>query len=950
MLGYTRGARSEFEERKSALPNVAVGRSVIRKEANMADLPTGTVTFLFTDIEGSTRLLRELADRYADALADYRQLLREAFQARDGHEVDTQGDAFFVAFARARDAIAAAIEAQRSLFAHAWPEGKGLRARMGLHTGEPLSVDTGYVGIDVHRAARICAVAYGGQILLSEATRVLIEEDLPDGVSLLDLGEHRLKDLARPQRLSQVVVADLPGDFPPLKSLNAIPNNLPTQLTSFIGREHEIAEVKELLSQARLLTVTGPGGAGKTRLALQVAAEVLESFKDGVWLVELAPVSEPDLVAHTVASAVNVREQPGRPMLTTLCDSLQDKQLLIVLDNCEHVVAACARLGDALLRACPNVRILATSREALGVAGEISWPVPPLSLPDPQDLPSLETLSQYEAVRLFIDRATAVLPTFTVTNENAPWIAQVCHRLDGIPLAVELAAVRVKGLSVEQIAARLDDRFRLLTGGRRLGLPHHQTLRAAIDWSYDLLSDPDRIALRRVAVFAGGWTLEAAEAVCGGDGVDESEVLDLLMHLVDKSLVVAEERGGQARYRMLQTVQEYGRERLRESGEAQAVRRRHRDWYLGLAERASPELFGAEQAAWFDRFEVEHGNFRAALMWSIESAETEAALRLVGVLWRFWAVRGYFEEGSGWLESALKKSGDASAPFRAKALNAAAYLALSRGEYPRARAVLEEGLAIGRQLGDQAGIATSLNYLGTVAMQQGDYAIARTHLEESLAIRRQIGDPVSIAVSLDDLGAVVIDQGDYAAARAVLEEGLAIRRQLRDQAGIAAVLNNLGMAAIRQGDYGTARSFLDESLRLCQEVGDKWLNAIALDTLGDLARAQGDHAQARSFYAESLTISRQLGDKAVVAYCLEGLAAVACAQGKHRRAARLLAAADVLREATGAARRTSDRAGYDRDVAAARAGLGEEEFVSAWAEGRAMTLERAMGYAMAEDM
>jgi predicted ATPase/class 3 adenylate cyclase len=914
----------------------------------MTGMPTGTVTFLFTDIEGSTRLLRQLEDRYADALGDYRRLLRDAFQARDGHEVDTQGDAFFVAFPRARDAIAAAIAAQRAIFAHTWPEDVELRVRMGLHTGEPLSADTGYVGMDVHRAARICAAAHGGQILLSEATRILVEEDLPEEVSLRDLGEHRLKDLARPQHLSQVIAAGLPVDFPPVKSLNALPNNLPIHLTSFIGREREIAEVRGLLSKARLLTLTGPGGAGKTRLALQVAADVLEEFKDGVWLVELAPVADPDLVAQTVASVVKVREQPGRPILDTLRDNLQPKSMLLVLDNCEHLVAACARLADTLLRTCPNLRILATSREALGIAGETSWRVPPLALPDPDHLPALERLTAYAAVRLFIDRAVAVLPTFTVTNDNAPWIAQVCHRLDGIPLAVELAAVRVKGLSVEQIAARLDDRFRILTGGSRTGLPHHQTLRAAIDWSHDLLSDPERVVFRRLAVFAAGSTLEAAEAVCGGDGTDEAEVLDLLLRLVDKSLLMAEEQDGKARYRLLETVHQYAQDRLQESGEVEAVRRRHRDWYMGLAERAEPRLVGGEQAEWFNRLEVEHANLRSALTWSVASGGTEEALRFVGTLWRFWAVRGYFEEGRGWLEAALKGSSDASPAFRAKALNAAGYLALSRGDHRTARSLLEDSLMIQRQLGQQAGVAIALSNLGAVAIQQGDHAAARSLLEEALTIRRQLGDKVDIAVSLNELGGAAVQQNDYTAARSLLEESLTIRRQLGDKAGIAVSLNNLGMVAIQQGDYAVARSLLEESLLLCREVGDRWLNAAALGTMGDLTIAQGELGVARSRYKESLAIYRQLEDKRGIASCLEGLATVAGLEGQHSRAARMFAAAEALREGSGAPLSLSEQGGHDRRVATVRAALGEDAFASAWADGRATPLERAVEYAIEE--
>jgi tetratricopeptide (TPR) repeat protein len=511
-----------------------------------------------------------------------------------------------------------------------------------------------------------------------------------------------------------------------------------------------------------------------------------------------------------------------------------------------------------------------------------------------------------------------------------------------------LAAVRVKGLSVEQIAARLDDRFRLLTGGSRTALPHHQTLRAAIDWSHDLLSDPERIVLRRLAVFAGGCTVEAAEAVCGGDGIDTAEVLDLLLRLVDKSLVVAEEEEGKARYRMLETVQQYGRERLREAGEVEAVRRRHRDWYLELAERAEPRLLGEEQAAWLDRLEQEHANLRAALTWSVESGGTEAALRLVGALWRFWAVRGYFQEGRGWLEAALKGSSNASAGFRAKALNAAGYLALSRGDHRAARSLLEESLTIQRQLGDQAGIAISLSNLGAAANQQGDHAVARSFLEESLAIRRQLGDRVNLAVSLNDLGGAVIQQGDYATARSFLEESLTIRRQLGDKAGIAVSLNNLGMVAIKLGDYAGARPLLEESVLLCREVGDKWLNAAVLGTLGDLTRAQGDHEGARALYKESLSIYRQLEDTRGIADCLKGLAAVAHAQGQHERAAQMFGAAEALREASGAPLSVSERADDERSIAAVRAGLGEETFTSAWAEGRAMTPEHAIGYAVEE--
>ncbi len=559
----------------------------------MPDLLTGTVTFLFTNIEGSTELLQRLDDRrYGEVLAEHQRLLRAAFQEEGGQEMDTQGDAFFVAFPRASNAVAAAVAAQLAITAHPWPEGVQVRVCIGLHTGEATIADSRYVGLNVHRAARICAAGWGGQILVSRATRDVVTHDLPPGVILRGLGEHRLKDLQRLEEIFQLLHPDLPTDFPPLRSLDVLPNNLPHQVTSFIGREWEMAEVKRLLPTTRLLTLTGPGGCGKTRLALQVAADLLEEFANGVWLAELAALSDSALVPQAVASALGVREEPGRSLLATLADYLQPKQLLLVLDNCERLIGACAPLAAALLRACPSLKILALSWEVLGIAEEVTYHVPALSLPDLRRLPSLEHLTQYEAVRLFIERAADALPTFAVTNQNARAVAQVCYRLDGIPLAIELAAARVKVLSVDQIAGRLDDRFRLLTSGSRAAPPRLQTLRATMDWGYDLLSEKERMVLRRLAVFAGGWTLAAAEAVCAGDRVEGFEVLDLLTRLVNKSLVSAEEQGEETHYRMLETVRQYAREKLLESGEADVVRGRHRDWDQRMAERADPELHG----------------------------------------------------------------------------------------------------------------------------------------------------------------------------------------------------------------------------------------------------------------------------------------------------------------------------------------------------------------------
>ncbi len=874
----------------------------------MPTLPTGTVTFLFTDIEGSTRLLQELGDRYTQLLADYRQLLWTAAQKAAGREVDTQGDSVFIAFPRAKDALLAAILAQRAIAAHDWPNDAKVRVRMGLHTGEPLASDTGYVGMDVHRAARICAAGHGGQILLSQTTQDLVEDDLPEGVSLRDLGQHRLKDLSQPQHLFQVMAVDLPADFPPLKSLNVLPNNLPIQLTSFIGREREKGEVKRLLASTRLLTLTGSGGAGKTRIALQVAAEVLEEFLEGAWLVELAPLSDPALVPQTVVSAMSVVEQPGRPILATLTDHVQQKHLLLVLDNCEHVVATCARLAETLLRACPHLQILATSREALGIAGETAWRVPSLSLPDPRHVPSLERLTDYEAVRLFVERAAASQPRFVVTNRTAASVVQVCHRLDGIPLAIELAAARVKVLTVEQIAARLDDRFRLLTSGSRTALPRHQTLRAAMDWSHALLSVKERTMLRRLSVFAGGCTLEAAEVVCAGDGVEAADILDLLTQLVDKSLVIVDAQGAEARYRLLETVRQYGHDRLLESEEAESARTRHCDFFLRLAESAEPELRGPGQRVWLDRLDKEYDNLWAALRWTkLEDSRAEAGLRFAGALWWFWYVGGHLTEGREWLEGVLSMHPGAFPSLRAKALQGAGRLAARQGDDARARLSYGESLVLCRELGDKLCVARSLQGMARVATHQGDYDKARSWAEEALAIFRDVGDKGGIAASLNELGEITRSLGDYEHARGLYEESLALQLEIGDKVPTVSLLQNLGYVALHQGSL----------------------------------------SQAAALFEEGLTMSREVRDMLGIASCLGGLAGVSVAQGQLERAARMFGAAKAAHEASGLVPDPVDRAEIDRRVTAVRSMLSEPAFAAAWAEGLAMTVEQAIEYALA---
>jgi predicted ATPase/class 3 adenylate cyclase len=868
--------------------------------------PAGTVTLLFSDIEGSTHLLQHLGDGYAAVLAEHQCLLRAAFYAQDGCEVSTQGDSFFVVFARATQALAAAVAAQRALAASPWPAGGVVRVRMGMHTGEPARIAANYLGLDVHRAARICAAGHGGQMLLSEPTARLIEADLPAGSTLRDLGHHRLKDFTHPEHLFQLVVPDLPLDFPPLRSLDVRPNNLPAHVTSFIGREPQLAEGKQLLTRTRLLTLTGSGGVGKTRLGLQLAAELLSQQPDGVWLVDVGPLTDPLLILQTVAEVLGVREQPGRPLLDTLIDAMQAKQLLLVLDNCEHLVEACAHVVDALLRACPALTILATSREVLGVAGETVYRVPSLALPAAQPSPSLEALARSEAVQFFTERAMAARPEFTVTDRTAPAVARLCSRLDGIPLALELAAARVRVLSVEQLAARLDDRFRLLTGGSRTAVPRLQTLRAMMDWSYELLSDPERAVFQRLAVFVDGWTLDAAESVCVGDSAAADDVLEVLTHLVDKSLVAVEDQEGEVRHRLLETVRYYSQDLLVASGHAPAARDRHRDWYLALAERAEPELWGTEQGRWLAWLEADHDNLRAALDWSIATGTADAGLRLAGALWKFWEVRGYLREGRGWLERAMA-AGGGSAGARARAYAGAGVLARHQGDYGRAVALLEEGLVLCRAEGDRRGEAAALNNLGIVARRQGHVERAAALLEAGLVLRRELGDEHGIASSLHNLGVLARQCGETARAVTLLEECLAVRRALGDNHGIANTLNNLG----------------------------------------NVARQAGDLAHAADLLRAGLLLDEELKDKAGIAFGLEGLAAVVSAQGRQTLAARLFGAADVLREGIGAPLSPVDRADHDVAVQTRRESCAAEAFTVAWAAGRALPLEQAVAEALA---
>jgi predicted ATPase/class 3 adenylate cyclase len=815
------------------------------------DVPTGTVTFLFTDVAGSTRLLHELGpEQYAVVLAEHRRVVRAAASAHGGVEVDTQGDAFFVAFPTAPGAVAAAQAMQEAL------SGGPIQVRMGLHTGTPHVSRDGYAGMDVHKGARIAAVGHGGQVLLSQSTRELID------VEVRDLGLHRLKDLSAPERLFQVGE----GEFPPLRSLTL--TNLPAQPTPFLGRERALADVLQLARSARLLTLTGPGGSGKTRLALQAAALLAEEHEHGVWWVPLAALSDERLVLESAAQALGARG--------SLAEHIGGKSLLLLFDNFEHVQGAAPEVAD-LLATCPDLTVLATSREPLRLSAEQEYPVPPFA--------------HAESVGFFLARARAVRPDFEADGT----VDEICRRLDDLPLALELAAARVKSLSSGQILERLGERLALLTGGAR-DLPERQrTLSGTIAWSYDLLTDVEQRLFRRLSIFVGGCTPEAAETICAAD-------LDTLASLVDKSLLGL---GGE-RHVMLATIRDYAAGQLEQSGEAAETRARHAAHFLALAEQAAPELEGRNAAAALERLGPENDNFRAALSSMEGSGDPDGVLRLACALGRFWALRGQVVEGRRWLEEALTGARPAASPLRAKALYHARRLAAKQGDLTASRRFAEEEASLARELGDPQMLASALRGLGIVASNEGDGEAAAGFFEKSLAVAREAGDRRQVAMALANLGFAALERGDAVDATLLLEQGLALEKELGDEEGVAISLINLGSAAFRIGDLERAGNFLRESL----EIG------------------------------------RRLRDLSTLLYTLNALAAVVAARDDALAAVRLLASVESLAEQSGLVLERSEQELHERTVLATREALGEEEFAGAWNEGTATdldaTIERAL--------
>ena len=820
---------------------------------------SGVKTFLFTDIEGSTRLWDREHERMQIALARHDAIVRAAMEDNHGIVVKMSGDGAHGAFDDPLDALGATLQLQQGLADPAATHGIALPVRCGLHAGVTQRRDNDFFGGVVNRAARIMSVAHGGQVLLSQAVATLVGERLPPGAALQDLGTVRLRGLESPERVFQLVHPRLRQDFPSLRSLEATPNNLPQQLSSFVGRERELAEIGKLLGSTRLLTLTGTGGLGKTRLTLHIAADLLDTFPDGVWFVELAPLSDARLVPQAVASALGVTEEAGRPVIEALVKLVADRRMLLILDNCEHLIDACAELAKRLLQAGSHLKILTSSREPLRLSGETIYPVPALATPDASQPITVDRLAQFEAARLFADRAAAAQPSFRVTAQNVAAVADICRRLDGIPLALELAAARARSLSVESIAARLGDRFTLLVGGDRTALPRQQTLRALIDWSHELLTDRERVLFRRLAVFAGGFTLELATAIGQGDGVTAMDVPILITSLVEKSLVEFDAEG--ERYRLLDTVREYAQERLENSGEDAQARGQHMAAYLALAEEARPELFGREQGAWLARLDLERENLLAAHAWCDRAEDgAEAGLRLVFSLKPYWINRGLLGLGQRITADALGRAGaqDRTAA-RSRGLTDAGQLAFYMGHYSEAAEYLDESLAIARQLGDRGRIAKVLQPLGMVSLGRGDLVAARRHLEEAVAMARELGDRRELAAALNALAQLSRTEGAMEAAESLYENVVALARELGDRESIAIGLLNLAMVSISRGAGDRVAQMLLDVIAIAREIGSKAVGQSALDVAAGLAADREKWAHAARFFGASEAQTAQTG-------------------------------------------------------------------------------------------
>jgi predicted ATPase/class 3 adenylate cyclase len=906
------------------------------------------MTLLFTDIEGSTALLQRAGEEiYARALAEHHALIRSSLAAHDGTELTMMGDGFFAAFSSPRACVAAAAAMQQALQSHSWPgDGEPLRVRMGVHTGEAEQTAAGPVGLDVHRAARIAAVAHGGQILLSETVAALVRHLLPDGTTLTDLGVHRLKDLGRPERIFQLTAPGLPAEFPVLRSLGnpALLNNLPAELSTFVGRATELKEILPLVESSRLVTLTGAGGSGKTRMGLQAAAELLDGTGDGVWLVELAAVTDADSVPSAIAAVLGVAAQPGRAVLDTLVDALAPQRLLIVLDNCEHLVDACARTADAILRRCPRVHLLATSREPLGISGETIYPVPSMSLPAEDDVGSAPA-ELSDAVALFVDRARQQGVRLAADASSGPLIASICRRLDGMPLAIELAAARLRSLSLPDLRDRLDQRFRLLIGGSRAALARQQTLLATVAWSYSLLDRAEQRLLLRLAVFPESFDLAGAEAVCGVAGIDRLDVAGLLGSLVNKSLVGTEQGPENLRYRLLETIRQFAAERLAEADdEAAAMSAAHCEHFVSVAQRAGAHLTGPDQGRWFAVLDAERANLlRAAEHAAGMPDGTSRVLRLGAVLRRYWVSRTDGEAVAGLIRPVLERPG-ARSDHRLFVDAAITVMDATRGL--DVQAALEYGervVAEARQLGEPSLLIEALAVYCGLYYFAGEPEQGAAFGAEAVALARRTGDDVLLGSSITGY-LLSLDMTDPDAAEQFYAEGIACTQRSGDRLMARVLHNNASVHALRAGDVAAARAHLAEAGQAGAEVGDR--SGLVPVNMGWVLRQERDPEAARATFQDGLRRSRRTGDRYGLAYCSLGLACVAGDLDDWHQSARLHGAAQAFFDQLGGPWQDPEGRYREDSIAAVRRHLGDAQFHQACADGLTLSFDDAIALAL----
>lgn len=919
----------------------------------MSALPTGTVTFLFTDIEGSTKLWEKFPEAMKSALAKHDAILKEAVESNRGQVVKTTGDGIHAVFSTAIDAIHAAIQSQHQLNSpildsqlpiannqshnespvrRAEPveaSSLSLKSRMGLHTGEAELREGDYFGQTLNRAARIMSAGHGGQILISDVVAQVASEHLSDGVSLLDLGEHYLKGVVQAEKIYQIVAPNLQKDFPPLNSIPTATNNLPQQLTSFIGRERELKEACEKLASAKLLTLIGPGGTGKTRLSIQIGAEGLANFKHGVWLIELAPISDPAYIIPAIATVFEIRAVQNIPLIQFVLDYLRAKEILLILDNCEHLVEASAGVANQLLHECSQLKIVASSREALGVDGETVYRVP--------------SLKDDEATRLFVERATKAEPRFRLTDENASFVAQICSRLDGIPLAIELAAARVKLLTPEQIAARLDDRFKLLTGGVRTALPRQQTLRALIDWSYQLLNPTEQRALRGLSVFSGGWTFEAAESVVGAD-----EALEGLSGLVNKSLVIVEEQDGKSRYGFLETIRQYAMEKLVEAGEAIETRDRHLDFMLGVMKFSPTRMFGMESLELLNEIEAEHENLRAALEWATAN-HPDKALKLAYSAGGFWTIRDFNAEAHLWCSTILEKTETMTRleEARCRLYSLLGWLYVTMGEHKKGRAATEQAIALSEKGSDVALTARAYTVLSLSCGFMGDFANAFAASEKAESIAREHDLTAELAFVCATRGQLeFLGRGDLPSAMKHTQEAADLAHKAGYIWASTFVDIGLGHMSALMGDMETARAAFGRSAETAKRLGNKRGVLSSQSDFAHILRQHGELDEALASYKDVLPKWKDLGHRAAVAHVMECTAFILVKKEEPERAANLLAAANALREAIDSEMTQIEKEEHAKELSGLRELLGEAEFKKEWDKGRKLTMDEAIELAL----